>query len=247
MTSWHKRFRNTGPLCGESGRRGFPSQRTSDVVLWCFLCCLLENCLQSRVSRYLRHFMHCCYVLLLNIDQFHPCIVKQSWRICANIKYQSTKCCNTTKRKQSITQTCTYFITCSAMCILYHLSRKIRKLHSIRPISGLSQLRPSDAYICAIHYDDVIISAMASQITSLTIVYSIVYSGADQRKHQSSASLAFVRVMHRWPVNSPHKGPVTRKMFPFDDVIMMSPDICAANRVNNYCMHTTGTPFTNMD
>ena len=63
--------------------------------------------------------------------------------------------------------------------------------------------------------------AMASQITSLTIVYSTVYSGADQRKHQSSASLAFLRGIHRWPVNSPHKGSVTRKMFPFDDVIMI--------------------------
>ena len=61
---------------------------------------------------------------------------------------------------------------------------------------------------------------VASQITSLTVVYSIVYSGADQRKHQSSASLAFVRGIHRRPVNSPHKWPVTRKMFPFDDVIM---------------------------
>ena len=45
--------------------------------------------------------------------------------------------------------------------------------------------------------------------------------GADQRKHQSSMSLAFVRGIHRWPVNSPHKGPVTRKMFPFDDIIMI--------------------------
>ena len=62
--------------------------------------------------------------------------------------------------------------------------------------------------------------AMASQINSLTIVYSTVYSGADQRKHQSSASLAFVQGIHRGPVNSPHKWPVTRKMFPFDDVIM---------------------------
>ena len=44
--------------------------------------------------------------------------------------------------------------------------------------------------------------------------------GGDQRKHQSSASLAFVRVIHRLPVNSPYKGPGTRKMFPFDDVIM---------------------------
>ena len=63
-------------------------------------------------------------------------------------------------------------------------------------------------------------SDMVFQITSFTIVYSIIYSGADQRKHQSSASLAFVRGIHRWPVNSPHKGPVTRKRFPFDDVIM---------------------------
>ena len=62
--------------------------------------------------------------------------------------------------------------------------------------------------------------AMASQITSLTIVYSTVYSGADQRKHLSSAPVAFVRGIHRWSVNFPHKGPVTRKMFPFDDAIM---------------------------
>ena len=56
-------------------------------------------------------------------------------------------------------------------------------------------------------------TTMASQITSLTVVYSIVNSGTDQRKHQSSASPG--------PVNSPHKGPVTREMFPFDDVIMI--------------------------
>ena len=62
--------------------------------------------------------------------------------------------------------------------------------------------------------------AIASQITSLTIVYSTVYSDADQRKYQSSASLVFVRGIHRRPVNSSHKLPVTRKMSPFDDVIM---------------------------
>ena len=71
-----------------------------------------------------------------------------------------------------------------------------------------------------IHYDDVVMGSMASQITSLTIVYSIVYSDADQRKHQSSRSLAFVRGIHRGPANSSHKWPVTRKMFPFHDVIM---------------------------
>ena len=55
------------------------------------------------------------------------------------------------------------------------------------------------------HYNDVIMGAMASQITSLTIVYSTIYSGADRRKHQSSASGAFVRGIHRSPVNSPHQ------------------------------------------
>ena len=86
--------------------------------------------------------------------------------------------------------------------------------------------------MCSVHYNNVLMSPMATQITSLTIVYSTVYSDEDQRKHQSSASLAFVRGIHRWPVNSPHKGPVTRKMFPFDDVIM-----CAklSKRVVQYC------------
>ena len=71
------------------------------------------------------------------------------------------------------------------------------------------------------NYSDVIMTIMSSQITSLAVVYSIFYSDADQR-NQSSVSLAFVRGIHRWPVNSPHKGPVTRKMFPFDDVIVSS-------------------------
>ena len=72
----------------------------------------------------------------------------------------------------------------------------------------------------SIHYNDAIMSAMASQITGVSIVCSTGCSGADQRKHQSSASLAFVRGIHRWPVDSPPQRPVTRKMFPFDDVIM---------------------------
>ena len=68
------------------------------------------------------------------------------------------------------------------------------------------------------HYSDVIMSAVTSQITGVLMVCSTVWSGADQTKYQSSASLAFVR----WPVNSSHKGPVTRKVFPFDDVIMQT-------------------------
>ena len=79
------------------------------------------------------------------------------------------------------------------------------------------------------HYSDVIMSTMAFQIIGVSIVYLTVCSGADQRKHQSSATLAFVRGIHLWPVNSPHKGPVTRKMFPFDDVIMGMTDILVTN------------------
>ena len=85
------------------------------------------------------------------------------------------------------------------------------------------------------HYSDVIMSPIASPITSLTIVYSTVYPDADQRKHQSPASLAFVRGIHRRPVNSPHKWPVTREMFPLDDVIMVVVDalVCCQDIYND--------------
>ena len=77
-------------------------------------------------------------------------------------------------------------------------------------------------FIASIHYNDVIMGAKASKITRHTFVYSTAYSGADQRTLQSSASLTFVRRIHRGLVNSSHKWPVTRKMFPFDDAIMVS-------------------------
>ena len=70
----------------------------------------------------------------------------------------------------------------------------------------------------------VIISAMASQTNAVSIVDSTVCSGAVQTKHQSSSSLAFVRGIHRSPVDFLHKGPVMRKILPFDDVIMGCPN-----------------------
>ena len=90
------------------------------------------------------------------------------------------------------------------------------------------------------HYSDVIVNAMASEITGVTIGYSTVSLGADQRKHESSVPLAFVRGIHRWSVNSPHKGPVTRKMIPFDDVIM-------ANRITQLPGNTTNTQSGKFD
>ena len=117
---------------------------------------------------------------------------------------------------------------------LFHHSQYMMECESLQPlincsliwyfISSLKSTLSSNAIpTCQpkmSHYSDVILGAMASQIISLTILYPTVYSGADQRKHQSSASLAFVREIHRSSVISPHKWLVTRKMFPFDDVIM---------------------------
>ena len=100
---------------------------------------------------------------------------------------------------------------------LFDVSRAYLNCTSLS--SGIKYLNQSnDLHID--HYDDVIMGAMASQITSLMVVYSTDYSDVDQRKHQNSASLAFVRGNHLGPVNSPHKWPVTRQMFPFHDVIM---------------------------
>ena len=100
---------------------------------------------------------------------------------------------------------------------LNHVSKRGHRWLSLAAIELLNW---STRRYTKMHYGDVIMGMIASQITSFTIVYSTVYSGANQRKHQSSASLAFVRGIHRGPVNSPHKWQVTRKMFPFDDVIM---------------------------
>ena len=86
------------------------------------------------------------------------------------------------------------------------------------------------------HYSEVIISPMSSQFTSLAIVCSTVYSGADQRKQQSSASLAFVQRIHRWPVNCPHKWPVARKMLPFDDLIIDSDILSGIQIVTVGCL-----------
>ena len=100
------------------------------------------------------------------------------------------------------------------------------------------------------HYNDVIMGTMATQFTSLTIVYSTVYWGTDQRKHQSSASLAFVRGIYRRPVNSPHKGPVTRKIFPFDGVIIVWPIFSRVTRFTqvwlNYLFYIDANDIENI-
>ena len=94
-----------------------------------------------------------------------------------------------------------------------------------RKIYSITILLHSRCYTIYQHYSDVIMSAVAFHITGVSVVFSTVCSGADQRTHQRSASLAFVREIHRWPGDFPHKKPVTRQMYPFDDVIMKSVNI----------------------
>ena len=94
--------------------------------------------------------------------------------------------------------------------------------------NSLANKMPAQLYSCnekSQHCSEIINSTLASQITSVFIVCSTVCLGIDQRKHQSSVSLVFVRRIHRASVNSPHKRPVTRKMFPDDDVIMVMEQI----------------------
>ena len=92
-----------------------------------------------------------------------------------------------------------------------------------RPLLGLQRWSPPLHWGFWNHYRDVILSAIASEIISVLIVYWTVCSGTDQRKHHSSAPLAFVRRIYRWPMISPHKGLVTWKMLSFDDTILKDP------------------------
>ena len=148
-----------------------------------------------------------------------PVPAKQPWWIWINTscEFIMNDCITTTK--QSTTKPCAYFLGYTVRKNLTR-SKEQRKLTCWTKKKHSDTLSIESSHCNAFYYNNVIMSTMASQITSLTIVYSTVHSGVDQRKHQSSASLAFVRGILQWPVNSPHKGPVTRKMFLFDDVIM---------------------------
>ena len=118
------------------------------------------------------------------------------------------------KNTSTVYECTTYFIYVKRWYDIYRvgiLNSPSRPTHMPHQTAVSHQgIRGIASFACH-HYNDVIMSVMASQITSLTIVYSTVYSSTGERKHQSST----------WPANSPHKGPVTRKMFPFDDVIMI--------------------------
>ena len=97
-------------------------------------------------------------------------------------------------------------------------SRATTISHTLIPCTQIGLCMP-----CAnqYHYNNVIMNAIVCQITASRFFTQALIQAHIKEKNQSFASLALVRGIHRWPVNSPHKGPVTRKMFPFDDLIMI--------------------------
>ena len=132
---------------------------------------------------------------------------------------------------------CEYFWGETRLCYTWFTICKTKTLKSsVYSKMALAFPQTSNSHQNTFHYSDVIMTTMPIQITSLTIVYSTIYSGADQRKHQSSASLAFVQGIHQWSVNSPHKGPVTRKRFPFDIFATMGSHCKRPLQWGHYCI-----------
>ena len=197
-------FRVTGPLCGEfTGPGEFPTQMCNLICVW--INGWVNNRMNREAGDLRRHRSHydvnvmvraVCLAMFILHDHQH------------------------TQTHEDLFPSGFLGLT----MIRVHFADQIRISRRYLVIFGcpLGDDDGSYSWVHIIHYCDVIMGAMASQTTSLTIVYSTVYSGADQRKHKSSASLAFVWGNHRWPANSPHKWPVTWKMFPFDDVIMIN-------------------------
>ena len=150
------------------------------------------------------------------LSRFKVCPAPRSNACCIENQYPV---CQTNSFYQPTSHTSIHKDTCSHILVIRNKVPLRFEWYSREEI--FKQISVIHGWVPYEHYSDVIMSAMTSQITSVSIVCSSVCSGTDQRKHQSSASLAFVRGIRRWLVNSPHKGPVTRKMFPFGDVIMI--------------------------
>ena len=139
----------------------------------------------------------------------------------------------------------TYFFTQVKMYIVQWNIYVVMYLHGHRTLPNLtSHVFDLTAHHKFMYYSDVIMSAMASHITTVSIISSTVCSGADQRKHQSFVSLAFVIGIYRWPVDSPHKGLVTRKIFLYHDFIMhnFGFSVCI-KRVLVTCQLQQGSPL----
>ena len=150
-----------------------------------------------------RHYTY-DYIVYSNRRGFLSICIYTYTCVCSSDKlHQYIIFLNAIKWKKHPLKTLVLFLICKFIC-KWDSSDFFMYIDSRQSVSHSEQdvLRTTEHRI---HYNDVIMSTIASHITSLMIVYSIVYSDADQRKHQSSASLALVRGIHRGPVNSPRK------------------------------------------
>ena len=195
------------------------------AVLYSILCCVgprynSTSLYIELVPRIIHIFMHFCVFLLIYIS-FSLLTLGQSYA-CPNASEPTLDDMLTQIARFMFNQTSALWIF-NMLC--YFCSKKIfQNCHTDYILCWWNYYDSNTVkWTCfePSHYSDVIMGMVASQITGIMTVYLIICSGIDQRRHQSSASLAFVRGIHWWPVNSPHKGPGMRNMFPFDDVIML--------------------------
>ena len=127
-------------------------------------------------------------------------------------------------------------------CVHVYLCHLACRIHLISSSSSHRHPRCYHAHATIIividclhhHYNDVIMGAIASQTTSLSIIYPTIYSDADQRKHQSSMSLAFV-----WGIHRAQRASNAEK-FSFDDVIMIPHKICTQRPIMLICSERLG-------
>ena len=234
-------FRVAGPLCGEfTGRRWNPLTNANDVEFWYFLWSApWVNNREAGDFRRLR--AHHDVIVMFTISELthkgQPvlvCVPGQLWPWC------------------SCDRRCWFLNDCCLDAPLHCFGANNTDIRQNRDTIWFTAWWRNDdgtndvrvLYHRHDHYDDVVMGAMASQITSFAIVYSTVYSDADQRNHQSSASLAFVQGIHRGPVNSPHKMPVTWKMSLFDDVIMINPSTTNEYKVQAIPLITAAECFS---
>ena len=204
-------FRVAGPLWGEfTGHRWIPLTKASDAELWCFLWSA-----QLRLNKQLSKPTKGWWFEMPSLCN-DCCRLMEKLTIARDMQYKSFQTRFITSPHIS-----SNFVKCTwSIKVFIWIGGKICDI--VTEIDSTSVADFTNNHHLYVITKNVIMSAMVSQTTSLTIVYLTVSSGTYQKKHQSSASLAFVRGIHRWPVNSPHKGPETRKMSPFDDVIIFS-------------------------
>ena len=225
-------FHVTGHLCGEfTGHRWIPPTKSSDAELWYFIWSAPEQAIEQVFEQDLRrrrahNDVPASQMFSWNTSRKH---IDKHWNTLTNILQTTILSLSflwTFLIKWKIVKTCSQLSNRQFSIGLGNdlapqlwfmkwvdkvessFWRRLRFVNLLNEYYDLLQWRHNE------------LDGVSNHRRHNCFVNSTICSGEDQRRHQSSASLAFARGIHRWPVNSPHKGPVTRKRFPFDDVII---------------------------